>query len=217
MLKTYEQRTSTHDAPASVIEAVEHETQYTAVVSRRGGIKPQDYLALSQRFASLCNEVYGESDFQLLLDQGVSVDPESVVASQDEYLGDLGVSVTIDRIDPTAFTEIFTSASSLTLRIAPKQITEGLESSFAQVKWTRERPQVLGFYAQNGGNYDLPPSERPLQKLLTRRMFFVPESAPKRGLKVKLGLGEYSRSFFEPIRQHSHWAAKVALRGYLDR
>lgn len=204
-------RPSEAEAPANVIESMKHASTYRAVVTRRHGIRAGDFFDLSQRFIALCTSAYGESDVELRLNQGVPVGLAQVAASFGEYAGAQGTPLSMDEIDADKFSDIFEIADSIVLRIDPRHRVPEFMSSFAQVSWTRQRPGVLSFSAQDGGSYHLPGNERPLQSLLTRKMFFVPDSAPKRGLKVKLGISEYIKARGPNKREAGLVAGAIAM------
>ena len=179
------------EAPKRIIEAQKYDLSYRAVAERVGGIKSDDFLTLSQRFVALSTEVYGQSSVELSLNRGVPVGLDAIAAGFGEYEGPQGTSIDMSVLDPTSFKDLFRSADSLVLSARPRDKSEAFASSFGQIEWTRKRASKLFFYAQDGGNYDLPANERPLQNALARKMFFVPESAPKGMLRVKLGIEAY--------------------------
>lgn len=178
------------EAPRCVLEAERFASTYNAVLKKRfGHITADDFLKYARRFALLCNEIYRGSELELRRNKSVPLGFAVFAASQSVYEGGPGEVLDISQLTPDSFRGILERSSTMVLDIRPKAARDDIRHSFAQVEWTHGRPKTIFFYAQQGGRHDLKGSQRPLENLLLRKMFHVPNSAPSLNFTVKLGIG----------------------------
>lgn len=180
------------EAPKRILETERFASNYRAVLKKRfGHITADDFLKYARRFAVLCNGIYRGSRFEFLKNRSVPLGFAVFAASQGAWEGNPGEELDISKLTTDAFREIFTHASSMVFNIRPRVSREDIRSSFVQVAWTRGRPRTIFFYAQQGGRYDLNGSQRPLENLLLRKMFYVSGVPPSFNFAVNLGVRAY--------------------------
>lgn len=177
------------EVPQHILEEQRCAATYRAVLKKRfGRITANDFLKYASRFIVLCDKIYQGSELELLKDRSVPLNfTDLFAASQGLYKGEPGETLDISRITPESFRKIFKHSSSVVLDILPKVWREDIATSFAQVEWTYGRSKFISFYAQQGGRYDLPGGQRPLESLLFRKMFYVPGTAPNINFAVRFG------------------------------
>lgn len=178
------------EAPQRILETVRFESFYHAVLKKRFvHIAADDFVKFARRFVFLCEQVYQGNALWLRRDESVPLGWASVAASLGQYEKDPGEVIRLEDLGEDRFREIFATASTITLTIKPTVHRPDVKHSFAKMAWTRGRPKTVFFYAQQGGRHDIESAcDRPLEGLLYRKMFHVPDSAPNLRFSVRLGI-----------------------------
>ena len=132
------------EAPRHILRSVEYESNYRATFNKRySQVTPSEFVSYSNRFISLCDELYRGSGGGLVIDDFCHEDigepaPELPLNDQSGPLMDM------DKLS-----SLFETSQTIRLSIRPLTKVEGLEVSFATVEWKRYAPNVLFFYAQD--------------------------------------------------------------------
>ncbi len=181
------------DAPAKIIKKMENEFSYHAAAVRLGGILPDDFVTLTNRMRMLSDHAFkGESTTHFVANREI-LDEEAVVemsSGVDEIFLDPGTELDLATLNPSNLADLLANSHRLEVTMKPAHPTKENRSAFTQVSWELQNPHLLQFYGQNGSSSNKPASEGPVQSLLTRKMFHVPDSAPGHGLSVVMGISD---------------------------
>ena len=168
-------------APTETTDWFAGEHYYRASLLQNGGITPDTFIELAERFSGLCDELYGGSYVKLVLDRAqpnISVECDKLRDALEAQPGDEIPTPANANI----FNELLTYASVAEVTIKPNVELPAMPSTFAQAKWTRHAGKIMEFYAQGSSS----PEGVDLIAELYARMF--PERIPGKGLKVALGI-----------------------------
>ncbi len=156
---------------------------YNAGLHRDKGINADTFMKYAGRFALICDQTYQGSNLELKVNAAhpnITIDCEELREALRTQPGQI-IPTPVDRDD---FTEIFATAKTADLVIKPTEPIPDMPSTFAKVSWNRSASKLLTFYAQGGEGQ----ANEDFQLSLFNKMFYVPESAPKRGIDVAIGL-----------------------------
>ncbi len=170
-------------APSEVVGLFEAKPFFHAAIHQQEGISADTFVEFSSRLAHLCLQAYGENDVTLTLDTAhptITIECEEV---DEQLAAQPGESLTVPA-DPSIFELAFMKARAADVIIKPKQEIPGMLSTFARASWDRSAPRLMEFYAQGGSKAD----GFDFIEQLYHRMFYVPESAPRPGIDVALGI-----------------------------
>lgn len=176
-------RLGTERAPSEITDRFASEHYYHASLLQDGGITPDTFVEFAGRFSLLCDQLYGGSSVSLVIDRAhpnITVDSEELVEALKEQPG-VEVSTPADR---DMFKLVFANAHTADLSLRPNVDLAVMPSTFAKVSWQRSAGRILDFYAQGSSS---PEGIEFIQELYAR-MFHVPESAPRKGIDVALGM-----------------------------
>ncbi|HVV66688.1 MAG TPA: hypothetical protein VHB72_01295 [Candidatus Saccharimonadales bacterium] len=175
------------EAPSEIVrEAHTDLFPYRAALAKpRGNITSDEFTEFSQRFLALCDDTFEDMELQVIADGGVPVGAvQTIAASQGEYSGSKGHQIDPGTLDAEGFEALFKSAKTIQIMARPGS-GENPDASFASIEWTRSLPDIMLFYAQAITRKN----EQQIPEVMAKKMFYVPGSAPRRNMRVGLGVG----------------------------
>jgi hypothetical protein len=194
------------NTPADIADMYADEHCYHAALVARTGITTDEFMEFASRFVTQVGQNYGDSTVELRLDR---VLPDSGDASELDKTEQGTVVPT--PIKPEAFRELSAGAFAKQVVIKPVEDLPGMEYTFAMTYWSLRSPRVMKFYAQAVRSAE----GRAFIGDLYSRMFYIPDSAPRKDLEVHLGIIAFSDAIRSEDNRVTMGTVQSSLRSRL--